>query len=71
MPMPEGEWKSIYRERPQDGAICTTRRSGEEGYCGRCVYDATTATFRTYEDKRNRLIITVWKCDEWMLAING
>lgn len=59
------KWNSIYRERPKDKAMCVSRISGEEGYAGSCVYDAETATFRTYVNHRNRMVITVWKHDEW------
>lgn len=59
------EWKSIYMELPEDGSNCVSGRSGEDGYVGDCWYDAMTNTFRTYEDCRNRLIITVWKHDLW------
>lgn len=40
------QWKSIYLELPIDGADCSCRRSGEEGYVGSCTYDAKTNTFR-------------------------
>ena len=63
--MKHKEWKSIYRERPKDKAVCVSRISGEECYAGNTVYDAETATFRTFEDHGNRMIITVWKHDEW------
>jgi len=59
------EWISIYREVPKDGQLVKCRIAGEEGYCGAAIYDAKTSTFRTYDDQRNRLIITVWKSDEW------
>jgi hypothetical protein len=59
------EWISIYKQRPRDGEKCVSRIAGEEGYAGGTFYDAKTATFRTYEDKPNRFIITVWKHDEW------
>lgn len=59
------EWKSIYKELPTDGAKVVSRIAGEEGYCSSTVYDAATHTFRTYEDCRNRLIITIWKHNEW------
>ncbi len=59
------EWISIYREVPKDGAVVASRIAGEEGYCGSTVYDAKTATFRTYTDYRNRLEITIWKHNEW------
>lgn len=60
------EWKSIYKEKPEDQQRVNCRISGEDGFTGGAIYDAETATFRTYEDKRNRLIITVWKADEWL-----
>lgn len=59
------QWKSIYLELPIDGSSCSCRRSGEEGYVGSCTYDAKTNTFRSYTDFRNRVIITIWKSDEW------
>jgi hypothetical protein len=59
------EWRSIYKELPDDQAVCCTRISGEAGYVGSTTYDAKTSTFRTYEDKGNRLVITIWKHDEW------
>ena len=59
------EWKSIYKELPKDNSACASRRSDEEGYCGASVYDEKTATFRSYEDMSNRLVITIWKHDEW------
>lgn len=62
------EWKSIYICTPYNGQKVMCRRSGEEGYTGNAIYDDITATFRTYENKRNRMIITVWKCDEWREA---
>lgn len=62
------EWKNIYQERPTDGAVCVSRISEEEGYAGNTVYEKNSATFRSYEDTRNRLIITVWKHNEWHYA---
>ena len=59
------EWISIYKQRPEDGEKCVSRIAGEEGYAGSTIYDAKSSTFRTYEDCRNRFIITVWKHDEW------
>lgn len=59
------EWISIYLAIPEDGAVVASRIAGEEGYCGRSIYDAKAATFRTYEDHRNRLVITIWKHNEW------
>jgi hypothetical protein len=38
---------------------------GEKGYASNTVYDTETATFRTFENLSNRMIITVWKHDEW------
>jgi hypothetical protein len=58
-------WISIYRELPEDGQKCKSRIRDEDGFCGSSVYCAKTGTFRTYEDCRNRLIITVWKHNEW------
>jgi hypothetical protein len=58
-------WKSIYIYTPKDQQKVACRRSGEDGYTGNATYDARTATFRTYQDKGNRMVITVWKCDEW------
>ena len=66
--MEHKKWISIYRERPKDGAVCVSRISGEEGYCGHCVYDTESSTFRSYHDHRNRIEITVWKHDEWYYA---
>ena len=63
--MEHKEWKSIYREKPKDKSVCVSRMSGEEGYASNTIYDAETATFRTFDDRRNRMIITVWKHDEW------
>jgi len=62
------EWRSIYKERPADGAVCVSRIAGEAGYTSNTIYEAKSATFRTHEDMRNRLIITVWKHDEWHYA---
>jgi hypothetical protein len=62
------KWKSIYREQPRDGSKCITRRQGGPGYNSETVYEADTGTFRTYEDLGNRLVITVWKNDEWCYA---
>lgn len=59
------EWISIYREVPVDGAVVASRIAGEEGYCGNTVYDAKSATFRTYTERRNRLEIIIWKHNEW------
>ena len=59
------KWKSIYRELPEDGAVCTSWKDGELGYVGESIYDAKTNTFRTYENYSNRLVITVWKHDMW------
>lgn len=59
------DWKSIYVYTPKDQQKVMCRRSGEEGYVGNATYDSMTATFRTYQDKRNRMVINVWKCDEW------
>lgn len=59
------EWKSIYKEQPEDGSVCVSARSGEQGYVGECIYEAKSNTFRTYDDHRNRLIITIWKHDIW------
>lgn len=59
------EWKSIYIYTPKDQQKVTCRRAGEESYTGNAIYDERTSTFRTYQDMRNRMIITVWKCDEW------
>jgi hypothetical protein len=66
--VPGREWRSIYKERPTDGAVCVSRISGEEGYTSNTIYEAKSATFRTHDDMRNRLIITVWKHDEWHYA---
>jgi len=63
--MKHKKWRSIYIERPTDQSGCVTRISGEEGYASGCIYDAETATFRTFQDESNRIIITVWKHDEW------
>ena len=62
------KWKSIYKELPKDKAVCVSRISNQEGFCGSSIYDTGTATFRTYLDKSNRLVITVWKHDEWYYA---
>lgn len=61
-------WKSIYQELPNDGALCNSRISGEEGYTGSTIYCADTATFRTLRDYEDRLEITLWKHDEWQYA---
>lgn len=58
-------WISIYKETPEHGQIVMSRRSGEDGYCDKCEWDSYTSTFRTYDNQRNRYIITIWKHDEW------
>jgi hypothetical protein len=63
--MKHKKWISIYQKRPICGSICVSRVSGEEGYTSNTAYDGNTATFRSFENLRNRLIITVWKHDEW------
>ena len=59
------DWISVDKASPKDGQVCKSRIAGEEGYCGSSNYCTTTATFRTYEDHRNREVITVWKHNEW------
>ena len=60
------KWQSIYKERPTDGAVCASRlASNSEGYTSNTTYDARSATFRSFIDRKNRLIITIWKHDEW------
>ena len=65
MKLKHKKWISIYIERPKDGAKVTSRIAGQDGYCGSGTYDSESATFRTFEDAGNRLIITIWKHDEW------
>ena len=59
------KWKSIYIETPRDKSVCVTRIKGRCGYASGTIFDAETKTFRTYEDKENRFVITIWKHDEW------
>ena len=59
------DWKSIYIYTPKDQQNVQCRIKGEDGYTSSAIYDARTATFRSYEDKRNRMVITVWKANEW------
>ena len=66
--MEHKEWKSIYKDKPEGTDTCVSRIKGEEGYASNTAYDSETATFRTYEDHRNRVVITVWKHDEWYYA---
>lgn len=66
--MTDKNWKSIYKERPKNGALCNSRISGKEGYASNTIYCADTATFRTFRDHTNRLEIIVWKHDEWQYA---
>lgn len=59
------EWKSIYFHKPKDCQVVMCRRSGESGCVGSATYNADKGVFTTTEDKRNRIEITIWKCDEW------
>ena len=60
------EWKSIHLEKPKDGESCTTRRSGRfQGYHGDTIWNVSKSRFETVEDKENRIVITIWKAEEW------
>ena len=60
------EWKSIFIEKPKDGESCTTRRNGNtEGYHGNTIWNERKSRFETVEDKGNRIVITIWKVEEW------
>jgi hypothetical protein len=61
------EWKSIYKERPANGSICVSRVAGSEAFASGTTYESDSATFRTYENHSNRLVITVWKHEQWYL----
>jgi len=63
--IPDDEkWISIYLKRPQEGQVCASKIVFEEGYVGRCIFH--NGYFETYEEHRNRLVITRWKNDLWL-----
>ena len=64
MNIPDSKWFNIYSSKPKDGQICACKTAGENGYVGSCKYN--NGYFETYADKRNRYIITRWKCDLWL-----
>jgi hypothetical protein len=51
-------------EKPSEGQMCQTKRKNEAGYHGKSKY--TNGYFETYEDERNRMIVTRWKIDLWL-----
>ena len=63
---PDSDWISIYNSRPNDGQNCMSKIEGEQGYAGRCVFN--NGYFETYDNQRNRLIITRWKHSLWLPA---
>lgn len=63
----EKEWKSIYLDKPRNGSLCVTRRSGEDG-TATATYSGETNTFRAINHLRNRIVVTIWKNDEWRYA---
>lgn len=69
--MSDDKWISVYMQVPKDQQRVDCRRSGEAGYAGNVIYDAKSATFRTYRDDGNRLEIIIWKCDEWRVKNDG
>ena len=60
----DNKWNSIYLVQPDQGQKCTSKIKGEGGYVGECIYN--NGHFETYEDCRNRFIITRWKHDLWL-----
>ena len=63
--MKDKKWISVYKEQPKHNEIVSSRISYEEGYCSNTEYDAFSKTFKSFEDHRNRFVITIWKHDEW------
>lgn len=61
---PDSEWKNVYVDKPKDGQKCACKRSAEEGYIPSCIF--LDGYFQTWEEKRNRIIITRWKSDLWL-----
>ena len=55
---------NIYKQKPEEGQHCQTKIKGEEGYHSDSVYNK--GYFETYENKRNRFVITRWKADLWL-----
>jgi hypothetical protein len=60
------EWKSIFLEKPKDGESCTTRRTKDsKGYHGNTIWNERKNRFETIKDEDNRIVITIWKVEEW------
>lgn len=62
--LPDQEWNHLYINKPENGQKCMSKIKGEEGYVRECIYN--DGYFETYEDKRNRFVITRWKHDLWL-----
>jgi len=58
------KWNSIYKKKPGNGQKCMSKIWGEQGYAGSCTF--VDGYFESYDDQRNRLIITRWKHDLWL-----
>ena len=62
--LPDNEWNNIYIYKPKNGQKCMSKIKNERGYVSKCVYN--NGYFETYEDERNRFVITRWKHDLWL-----
>jgi len=61
---PDSAWFSIYITKPKNGQNCMSKIEGEQGYAGSCVFN--DGYFESYDNQRNRLIITRWKHNLWL-----